>query len=1026
MRIITLILYSITLLACNGEAKAVFAHFMVGNTASYNQALWETEMELAKASRIDAFALNIARGEKMNADQIKNAFAAARVKSFKLLFSFDYAGRGPWPAGEVLDLLRQYAGDSAHFMHNGLPLVSTFEGPDQANDWISIKAQVPCFFVPDWSSKGAEPASKLANGVADGLFNWAAWPNHPNWSKDTYIDASYRRALGNKPYMMPVSPWFYTNLPKYDKNWLWRGETLWFDRWAQALHVQPEWIQIISWNDYGESHYIGPIRGDASLVALDDGKAPFNYVKGIEHGAWRAFLPYAISLYKTGTGTITQEGVMMWYRQQSVASGCNDGGTTAYTATHMQPEGKWTEGLKDGVFFAAQLGSNATAEVTIGGQTFKPSWRFEPHSGVGIYTGFVHTSALGAVRVDIRRNGGLVASAIGAKPIGECQQGYYNFNPVIYLGWGASIAARSPPINIKDAACIEGTGIGEFEDLCKYTCKYNYCPVEACMCLKYGPLQGGNIVRGPPGYPAANRDTNYDGLCAVACSYEYCPLKYCGKVKLDPIVSSVSPFTPKSCTSGRANPAAVSSKHALRALEQICSFGCKHGYCPIDACVCDKTGALVLPKPDTFTGDKPDFGWEVIGIRLLCRYTCGWGVCPQLLCRSEDSFCAGGCAMSYRPCYYQTEYASLEALAGQASNMEPDCASYHGLNVLANMLEGWETEYEGVKSGYDDAWPTYEQYIRDAVEPAISKIMTEKDGVATKFFKCWRFDDGVNENQKHRAREISCTGDDRFWGPQLFRSFWFDLIDVAGFNATLEEAGVDPEWVTFDTVSTPPPCLSPGDQFCNRGFRAEYGYPVPRENLVVPNPKDLVGKAFEGVNSLHEALSSSSLDVGADIWHGSPTELFDVLAVPVLMVGDAIESMKEIKDIAKKVNDAKKKDLIMLIIESILMVLPLVGVIVGQVGRAGLMAARLVHAIEAGGSTALTLKDVIENPDSAPVAIAMMVLDVAGAGRSPDNVNQMSQMKSLMDAPTVNNMGKQFKLYNPHVNNIVSGACKKS
>ncbi|KAG7127051.1 hypothetical protein HYQ44_020156 [Verticillium longisporum] len=225
------------------------------------------------------------------------------------------------------------------------------------------------------------------------------------------------------------------------------------------------------------------------------------------------------------------------------------------------------------------------------------------------------------------------------------------------------------------------------------------------------------------------------------------------------------------------------------------------------------------------------------------------------------------------------------------------------------MLEGWETEYEGVKSGYDDAWPTYEQYIRDAVEPAISKIMTEKDGVATKFFKCWRFDDGVNENQKHRAREISCTGDDRFWGPQLFRSFWFDLIDVAGFNATLEEAGVDPE-----------------------------------ENLVVPNPKDLVGKAFEGVNSLHEALSSSSLDVGADIWHGSPTELFDVLAVPVLMVGDAIESMKEIKDIAKKVNDAKKKDLIMLIIESILMVLPLVGVIVGQAGRAGLMAAHDIAA----------------------------------------------------------------------------------
>jgi hypothetical protein len=26
------------------------------------------------------------------------------------------------------------------------------------------------------------------------------------------------------PYMMPVSPWFFTNLPGYKKNWIWRGD----------------------------------------------------------------------------------------------------------------------------------------------------------------------------------------------------------------------------------------------------------------------------------------------------------------------------------------------------------------------------------------------------------------------------------------------------------------------------------------------------------------------------------------------------------------------------------------------------------------------------------------------------------------------------------------------------------------------------------------------------------------------------------------------------------------------------------
>src|SRR5688500_4058780 len=96
------------------------------------------------------------------------------------------------------------------------------------------------------------------------ITGWAGWP----WGSqhmDTYTDASYNLALGQssprKPYMMPVSPWFFTNLPGYNKNWLWNGNDLWYDRWTQVLSLdpQPEFLQIISWNDYGESHYIGPL-----------------------------------------------------------------------------------------------------------------------------------------------------------------------------------------------------------------------------------------------------------------------------------------------------------------------------------------------------------------------------------------------------------------------------------------------------------------------------------------------------------------------------------------------------------------------------------------------------------------------------------------------------------------------------------------------------------------------------------------------------------------------------------------------
>ena len=117
--------------------------------------------------------------------------------------------------------------------------MSTFEGPANADDWIDIKDQVGCFFIPDWSSEGAQPALKLGGGVADGLFSWAAWP----WGAqdmNTYVDASYFQYLGKKPYMMPVSPWFYTNMPGFNKNWMWRGDDMWYDRWIQVIVNQPE------------------------------------------------------------------------------------------------------------------------------------------------------------------------------------------------------------------------------------------------------------------------------------------------------------------------------------------------------------------------------------------------------------------------------------------------------------------------------------------------------------------------------------------------------------------------------------------------------------------------------------------------------------------------------------------------------------------------------------------------------------------------------------------------------------------
>lgn len=115
------------------------------------------------------------------------------------------------------------------------------------NMWSGIRASVPSgiYFVPDWTSQGPGWNQQLV----DGYFSWDMWPvGASNISTDT--DNAYK-ATGAS-YMMGVCPWFFTDLPGYGKSWVWRGDGLWSQRWEQVLDVLPEFVEIVTWNDFGE------------------------------------------------------------------------------------------------------------------------------------------------------------------------------------------------------------------------------------------------------------------------------------------------------------------------------------------------------------------------------------------------------------------------------------------------------------------------------------------------------------------------------------------------------------------------------------------------------------------------------------------------------------------------------------------------------------------------------------------------------------------------------------------------------
>ncbi|KAL2266659.1 hypothetical protein VTJ83DRAFT_6011 [Remersonia thermophila] len=421
--------------------KKVFAHLLVGNTPEMELSEWENDMRLAKASLIDGFALNIASQDSNNVRSLKRAFQAAeKVGGFKLFFCFDYEAQGPWRADQIVDLLDEYAGRDVYFKHEGTrPMVTTFEGTGSADDWNRIKKVFPdLYFIPDWSSAGPERAVKLGGGVADGLASWGAWPEGKK-SISTQLDRAYLAALGGKGYMMPVSPWFYTNLPGWNKNWLWRGDGLWELRWNQVASVDPDYVQILTWNDYGESHYIGPIH-EKQLALFEHGRAPINYAKDMPHDAWRKLLPWYISVYKNGRppARVLQETAVIYYRP-SPARACDGGGTVANAASHGQKEMPPEEVLADKVFWSALLNSDKglSVKVKIGDdEDYARSLTLVPPAGMGrpgVYAGSVpFNGRTGPVQVTVMQGGRTVAVVRGSKNItNHCEKGIQNWDAVV-------------------------------------------------------------------------------------------------------------------------------------------------------------------------------------------------------------------------------------------------------------------------------------------------------------------------------------------------------------------------------------------------------------------------------------------------------------------------------------------------------------------------------------------------------------------------------------------------------------------
>ncbi|EGN98394.1 glycoside hydrolase family 71 protein [Serpula lacrymans var. lacrymans S7.3] len=352
--------------------KYVVAHVIVGNTYPYTVDNWKSDILLAHANGIDGFALNVG-SDSWQPQRVADAYSAAAQSStgFKLFLSFDMSAM-PCSSSEDASVLRNYittyASHPNQLIYNDRVFASTFSGESCTfgqgsvpSGWSTQFTQHPdltgsnaVYFVPSFFVNPNQ--FNTFGDVMDGDFNWnSGWPIQVSTSFATSLlkplgaalsslsskattalaqfvgsnssDSEYLSALAtmggqNRTYMAAVSPWFFTHYSPqtYDKNFIYLSDDhLYSKRWESlvAMRDQVDIVQIVTWNDYGESHYIGPIEG-----AQPNSQG---WVDGLDHTGWLNMTSYYSSAFKTGSyPAVTKDQLYLWSRTHPVNADAPD------------------------------------------------------------------------------------------------------------------------------------------------------------------------------------------------------------------------------------------------------------------------------------------------------------------------------------------------------------------------------------------------------------------------------------------------------------------------------------------------------------------------------------------------------------------------------------------------------------------------------------------------------------------------------------------------------------------------------
>lgn len=266
-------------------------------------------------------------------------------------------------------------------------------------------------------------------------------------------------------------------------------------------------------------------------------------------------------------------------------------------------------------------------------------------------------------------------------------------------------------------------------------------------------------------------------------------------------------------------------------------------------------------------------------------------------------------------------------------------------------------------------------------------------------------------------------------------SITYTVRDKDGFYKALQaDYGIKKDWIVQKDIYTDPKNSLTYPPYPNhKGYKpyASHGVtyhnqPVKAtdDNIDIPNLKDIIDTAVPNITILQDIILGSFIEIRIGAIDTSDEDVATALSMPVFMIVDITEQIKNITKIGKeqeKANDKAKVSFILDIVSIVLIIIPFAREAVDTIGGVANVT-RAAYIVGEASNVALFVYDIMKNLSLAPFAILSLVIgaDASVIGKaSKTTFTKATAFRNALTEDTLSSFSKEFRANDTIVQDIV-------